>query len=296
MHWTAALEELGHTVDRLQEGETTWGEVIGRCADADVFWWTQTLGLAETMAPNGERRAAVDKLNAMLPTVGAHLDVWWGLAREDQLADGAFFRVRHLFTADGDHDEGWARLGINHRWSPPGVHRPECRPGDPDPKWRSDVAFVGSWRHYGHPEWWPTRRAMLGRVRARYGRRFKCWPRREAVRGTDLNDLYASAKVVVGDQCFADRSTWYLSDRLTETVGRGGFLIYPRVPAATGLLVEGVHCAYYTPGDWGDLCAKIDHYLEHDSERERIRAAGQAWVRDHHTYTNRAATILRQIT
>lgn len=285
------MEQLGHTVVRMQEDEVSWADRLGACRYADLFWWVQTYDLAHHW-DQAEARTAVEKLNGMLPTVSQHLDLWHGLARADQLAVEPFFRTRYVFTADGDHDDGWAALGVNHRWLPPAVYGPECVPGAPRSLFRSDIAFVGSWRGYGHAEWWPQRRAMLDFLRRRYRSRLRFWPRGRAVRGADLNDLYASVKVTVGDSCFADRSTRYFSDRAFETVGRGGFLVMPYIPALAEMLTEREHCAYYTPGDLDELGATIDHYLADDGERERIRAAGQAHVAANHTYAHRVQAVL----
>ena len=59
------------------------------------------------------------------------------------------------------------------------------------------------------------------------------------MRGADLNDLYASVKIAVGDSCYADRSTRYFSDRAFEAPGRGAFSLFPRIPALTDMLIEG---------------------------------------------------------
>lgn len=290
-HVAASMESLGHRVVRLQEDAVPWDATVDACTAADVFWWTSTYGYARSW-PEVEARAAVDKLNGMLPTVSHHLDLWAGLDREDQLATEPFFRTRWVFTADGDHQEVFAAHGIRHLWMPPAVLREECHPGTPRPRLRADVAFVGSWQGGYHGEWWPRRRAMLDRLRARYGRRFACWPRGRAVRGRELNDLYASVKVVVGDSCLADRVEWYFSDRPFETVGRGGFLVMPRIPALADMLTDGEHLAYHDPGDLDDLCRVVDHWLARPEERRRIAAAGQAHVRERHTYADRVSSIL----
>lgn len=293
-HVAASMESLGHEVIRLQESEVGWAETLDVCALADVFWWTSTWGYAHQWDQD-EAAAAVEVLNDTLPTVAMHLDLFFGLSRDDQPAAEPWFRLRDVFTADGDHDDEWAALGINHHWMPPAVYGGECHPGTPRGRYQSDVAFVGSWRHYGHEEWWPHRRAMLEHLQRAYGRRLRLWPRGPAVRGADLNDLYASAKVVVGDSCLADRSVRYFSDRAFETVGRGGFLVMPWVEGLAELLVDGEHCVYFPPGDHDEMCRLVDRWLADDEGRERIRRAGQAHVAARHTYAHRVVAILEQI-
>lgn len=296
-HVAASLEELGHEVVRVQESDTGWGPTLAVALRSDLFLWTQTWGFAQ----NWDRRDADGVLEALgaagVPSAGLHLDLWWGLDREDQLEVEPFFRVDHLFTADGDHDDDWARLGINHHWLPPAVYGAECLPGTAQTRYISDVAFVGSWRHYGHSEWWRHRRQLLNFLRRTYRHRLGLWPRPNAgaVRGQDLNDLYASVKVVVGDSCFASRSNRYFSDRPFETVGRGGFLVMPYIEGLTELLEDGVHCRYFEWGDWPALKELIDYYLEHEEERETIRRKGQEHVRENHTYAHRLQRVLETV-
>lgn len=294
-HVAASLELMGHEVVRLQESEVDWATTTAEAEMSDMLLWVQTYGYAVGWG----RDVAADSLARLrdrgVPSVGFHLDLWWGLDRADQLTVEPFFRVAHLFTADGDHDDGWASLGVNHHWSPPAVFGPECVPGMPQGRYRSDVAFVGSWQHYGHAEWWPYRKATLDFLKATYRSRVRFWPRGRAVRGRDLNNLYASVKVVVGDSCFADRAIRYFSDRAFETVGRGGFLVMPYIPGLADLLEDGKHCRYYPWGDHQELRRLIDFYVTHDEERERIRTQGQEHVRASHTYEDRMRAVLATV-
>lgn len=296
-HVALSLEVLGHEVTRLQEGEVRAVDVAERVfeADADLMLWTQTYGLAVTGGTIEDRWAMLAGLSS-IPVVGFHLDLWWGLRRAVQIAEREpFFHVDTLYTSDGGHDEEWIAAGVNHRWSPPGVYGGECYLADPDPHFRSDVAFVGSWRGYGHAEYWPAREAMLRAVRQRYGRRFALHPRGPAVRGAELNTLYASVKVVVGDSCLAGQIPRYWSDRVSETLGRGGFLIHPYVNGISDQYTDGEHLRLYPAGDHAELIRLVDYYLTHDDERERIRRAGHEHVKAHHTYVHRMERILSEV-
>lgn len=294
-HIAGSLEELGHQVVRIQEDRDDWVTTIRRSVSADVFLWTQTYGLAHRWDQT-DARDALRILRDDMPTVGVHLDLWWGLEREHQVLEEPFFQeLGWVFTADGDHDDQWVEAGVHHHWSPPGVFGPECVPGRRHPQFAADVAFVGSWQGGYHDAWWPARQAMLDALRRRYRQRLKLWPRGRAVRGQRLNDLYASTKVVVGDSCFADRADRYFSDRPFECVGRGGFLIMPWIRGLAEMLIDGEHCRYYPPGDHAELIRLIDHYLAHDDERERIRKAGMEHVAQEHTYARRMDDILTTV-
>ena len=101
-----------------------------------------------------------------------------------------------------------------------------------------------------------------------------------------MNNTYASIKVVVGDHCFAGMPR-YWSDRLPETCGRGGFLLYPRTEGMT------IPTATYEPQNTRDLIQKIDYFLAHEEERQAIRDAAFEHVRTNDTYTNRLQEIVR---
>ena len=150
-----------------------------------------------------------------------------------------------MFTPDGDPaSEAWfAEQGINHVYVPPAVVSDECTVGNYRPELDHDVIFVGS-KHY-HPEW-PHRGELLAWLEATYGDRFKRYGGDvQVMRGQDLNDLYASAKVVVGDSLCLPGHTRYWSDRYYETVGRGGFLIAPCVPGIEEHFTDGEHLLFY---------------------------------------------------
>jgi hypothetical protein len=147
------------------------------------------------------------------------------------------------------------------------------------------VVFVGS-RHY-HPEY-RFRTTLIDWLQKTYGGRFRRFggDAGGVVREAMLNDVYASAKVVVGDSCFAG-APYYWSDRVPETLGRGGFLIHPTTP---GLTIPGL--AEYKPGNLIELKQRIAYWLTHEKERRACADTAMAAVRAEHTYTHRMATLL----
>ena len=145
---------------------------------------------------------------------------------------------------------------------------------------------------------------MLRAIHARHGRHFQVLPngidaryRRPAIRGRALRDLYATVPIVVGDSCLAGGVTRYVSDRIPETLGRGGFLIHPHVEGVTdGTLFEsGVHLQTFEVGDHERLLWLIDHYLANPAERAQIAAAGREHVLGHHTYEHRMRSVLSEM-
>lgn len=290
-HVARSLEALGHEVTRLQEGEVPALEVCERSRGHDLFLWTMTQGLAEKSGTREQRALMLADVGRHMTTVGFHLDRWWGLEREHLVREEPFFRVDRLFTADGGHDERWRELGIRHSWLPPAVYHAEAI--DVEPSHRDlDVVFVGAWRDYGHAGWWPYRHELLVRLRARYGRRFTCWPKNEAVRGLELNALLSSAKVVIGDSCLVGAPARYWSDRVPETMGRGGFLVHPEVE---GLREAHPHLPTWQLGNWEQLFALVDYHLAFPDEREELRREQARHTRELHTYRERLKTLLERL-
>lgn len=286
-------EDLGHEVQFLQEDETPADAVPGLAEGSDLLFWTRTEGFLK-----GDATKMLQRLRGLgVPSVSYHLDLYVGLKREDGLDTDPFWRTDYVFSADGDprSQAVFESKGINHHWLPPAVFRQECVPGHFDPKFDSPVGFVGSLEHY-HQEW--THRPQLIQYLERYyGPRFKRWPRDQpAVRGQDLNNLCASVDVLVGDSlCLGYDHANYLSDRVFEQIGRGGFLIHPNVPGIEDFFTDGENIVLYEFGDFEGLVGKVDYYLSNTQEAGKIADAGRELVTREHTYTNRLQTVINTI-
>jgi hypothetical protein len=158
----------------------------------------------------------------------------------------------------------------------------------------NDVIFVGS-RGY-HPEW-QWRPQLIDWLHATYGNRFRHFggDGERIVRGHELNQLYANTKVVVGDSLVLNFDyPDYWSDRVYETIGRGGFLLMPEIK---GLDTEFTkeELATFKFGDFDDLKSKIDFYLENDMYRNVMRQRGFNQVKHNYTYTHRWQTIFKEL-
>lgn len=280
-----ALERAGHRVRRLAEqSSSTWLAELP--AGAELVIWTTA-----RQAPAEEAAEGLHRLRGKVPVVGYHLDRWWGLRRQREVERDPFFHCDLLVTADGGHDAEWASAGIAHRWLPPAVDAEEARlEGRFDPQLAVDVAFVGSWRRY-LPDW-PHRLELVQKLRSWLGPRFGTWPDHLGpVRGQRLADLYASARVVVGDSCLAGGGR-YWSDRIPETLGRGGFLLHPEVEGLGEHFKADEHLATWPAGDWPALQGALERWLLDDAGRAAVAMAGRAHVLEHHTYDVRARQLL----
>ena len=297
----AAAEAEGHTVTAIQEG-TPAGDVPGLAAGADVFLWTQTQSLAERAGTVDDRARMLATIGADMPTVACHLDRWWGLARQPLIFTEPFFRCALVFTADGHHTRQWEQVGVNHVWWPPATGHRNLQPAHPDEgRFGAGVAFVGSWTGGYHPEW-SHRPELVSHLRHVWDARMFPDRGRPAVRGDDLRTLYATVKVSVGDSCLVpgvdgQPMTRYISDRIPETLGRGGLLIHPHVDGVTDgtLYTDGEHLACWKLGDWDQLDGLIGHYLDHPDEARQVATEGRRHVAAHHTYRNRVRSITAQL-
>lgn len=298
VHLAATLEKLGHEVVRLQENELQPDWVLDRPDGVDLFLFTRTWGGFVTMAD-------LDRLKELhIPTASYHLDLYVGLKRDGGIETDPFWRTDYVFTPDGDpaSQKVFESKGIKHHYMKPGVFEDECRIGDPKMLPKVDVMFVGTGgtpdhpRQYGHPEW-PYRGQLIKWLYDNYDGRFiKFGDPDPTLRGKQLNDMYAAAKVVVGDSlCLGFTKPYYWSDRAYETMGRGGFLIHPYIKGMEEEFEDRTNIVFYEYGNWSQLKFLIDYYIEHDEEREKIRMAGHEFVKNHATYTNRLQRMLEII-
>lgn len=230
-------------------------------------------------------------------TVGAHLDVYWGISeREDWIRSGdAQFTVGTLFTADGGSDEQWKAAGVNHRWLPPGCDN-RFIPADvlPVPELAGKIVFVGSSMGY-HPIW-AHRDEMMRYARATWPDRLVEYGNGTAngpVRGELLARVYASDCIVIGDCCFADQRRAYVSDRLSESLGRGALLAMATNDGLEGLWEPGVDYVRWEAGNFDDLADAV-HWSDEAPPRDRevMRNDGRAVTWRYHTYRHRATEVL----
>lgn len=289
-HHAASLETLGHEVIRLQEPQVDGSQILNAARTCDLFVWVHTHGW--NIAGMDEVLRQLRAVN--VPSMTYHLDLWMGLQRQQDMQTDPYWQIDHFFTADKKMAEHLTHnTPVKGHYLPAGVYDKECYMAEPrDP---FDVAFIGS-KGY-HPEW-PYRPQLIDWLHATYGDRFRHYGGggKPAIRESALNQVYADAKVVVGDTlCLGFDYPDYFSDRAFETLGRGGFMIHPHVPGLENIFDDGKHMVFYSFGDFDQLKWLIDYYLDeaHADERETIRQAGHQHVRANHTYRHRWQTILK---
>lgn len=282
--WT--LEDMGHKVLRWQEDEDTTEEILEGSKGCGLLLFVHTHGW-----PNPGKMSLVElwrKLEAAgTKTASFHLDRYVGLnvndQREDRIGQHGFWNTGYVFTADGGAESTGVFYSrrINHYWLPPGIAKKNCYFGQLQKELSVDIGFVGA-RSY-HPEY-PFRGELISFLEDTYGERFKLF---QGYRGEALNDLYSSISIIVGDSCFGG-ADYYWSDRVPESCGRGAFLIHPQ---CKGLNIPGL--VTFSPGDLAELQGKIDWWLGRGELRDSMRLAAATWVKEHETYHNRMARVLK---
>lgn len=285
-HLANSLEEIGIEVVRVNEKNCTEEKIRALANGCDTVFYQRTFGMPFDFRKLGLR------------SVSYTLDLYFGLQRQIGMAQNPFWKADHVFTVDGGHEDAFRNRGIAHHFLPAAVYGRECHLGTPREEFSCDVAFVGT---YHYLKDWPYRRKLIDFLTATYGDRFKLFGdviankdpgHKVMVFGNELNDLYASAKVVV---CDSINSPFYWSNRVYETLGRGGFAIHPKIEGLEREFTYGKHLVPYFFGDFKGLRGKIDYYLAHPAEREEIRIAGHEFVKNHKTFKQRAQQIIKII-
>ncbi|MEO7368043.1 MAG: glycosyltransferase [Gemmatimonadaceae bacterium] len=201
-------------------------------------------------------------------------------------------RLARTFFVTGFESE-WRTHGLNALFLPAagdaGIH-----PVAADDKFTSEVAFIGTGYDRDRAELL-VRVAKEKEVRV-WGPGWAEWRgplnwNGQTVEGRDFAAVCSSSKVVLGiNPTRAAGGIGYTSDRTWMVMLAGGFYLTQRTPGVAAMLQDGEHCAFY---DDADSCvAQCNAYLADSPRRDRIRAAGEKFVRAHHTYDQRASNIL----
>lgn len=293
-HHANSLKSLGHSVTRLQEQRSTSQDILRAALTSDLFVWVHTHGW-KTPGEIGMEAVLAKLKEKGVPTMTYHLDLWLGIQREKDLeTDPIYKSINHFFTVD-EQMATWfnKNTDVTGHYLPAGVYDKECY-YQPSAK-KFDVIFVGS---KGYHREWPYRPKLIEWLTNTYQRRFRHYggDGLGVMRGEQLNALYAKTKVVVGDTLCPDFSyPSYWSDRVYETLGRGGFIIHPYIKGMEKEFTDKEHLVFYEYNNFKQLRELIDYYLENDEERERIRLAGHELVKNTYTYKHRWESILKEL-
>jgi spore maturation protein CgeB len=293
-HHANTLESLGYNVVRLQETEATSGEILRESLSSDMFLWIHTHNW-NTPGRFTMEQVLEELRDAGVKTVTYHLDLWFGLNRQKDLGHHPVYKnIQHFFTVDSQMAKWFnENTKVVGHYLPAGVYDKEST--YVPTQIENEIIFVGSKTY--HPEW-KYRPKLINWLHETYPKRFKHYGRDGlgVVRGQELNNLYASTKIVVGDTlCPNYNYPDYWSDRIYETLGRGGFMIHPYIPGLEREFEDKKHVVFYEYKNFAQLEGLINYYLENDKEREAIRKEGHELVKNKYTYKNRWQAILKEL-
>ncbi len=99
---------------------------------------------------------------------------------------------------------------------------------------------------------------------------------------------FRGAKIVINNLLPAE--IWGVNVRTFEAAGIGAFQLVDWRPGLGELFDDPSEIVSFRGID--DLLEKIDYYLGHEAERDRIRIAGQARAHNSHTYAHRIELLL----
>lgn len=187
----------------------------------------------------------------------------------------------------------WRALGANAKFLPLAGDR-DLVPTPPDPRFAATVSFTGT-GYDDERARFLVAIAQKHRVRV-WGNGWATWaPQLEwggrRVEGRDFAAVCSSSAFMLGiNPQIAQGATNYMSNRHAITMLAGGFYLGERTPGADRVLLDDVHCAWYS--DAATCLERIDHYLQDRAGHARIRADGERFIREHHTFDQRIANIL----
>lgn len=278
-------QHLGWDVTHVNARGIPDREVVRLCRGADALVWMRTHG----HDPTGDVAGMLRRVEDMgVATVGLHLDLYWGIPRrEQQIGRHPWWTCQHIFTADGG-DRGWKTRRVNHHWCPPPMGHRYFGRGRPTARFKGRAAFVGGFVPGIHG---PHRAALLRWGRSRYGAGFRAYGRQDPVWGSDLNDLYASVDVALGDSAPAP---CYWSDRVPCTLGRGGLLAYPRTAGLDGQGFTDEVMLLYDRGNFNQIGERLADMSAAD--RKTMTDNALTVVAERHMWRHRMADIQQAVT
>ena len=272
---TASLVSLGHDVERVQEHK---GRLVTRknsgivlfhkWEDLDsmrsvkvpkVFWYFDLISYPDPalLKRNNNRITWMNEITPMID-LGFCTDGDW--VNKDQ--SGKLIRLTQ--GADLQSEEQYLRYR--------------------QPKEKTqDLLFAGIDKGGG-----TKRVSHVRELKSTYGSRFL---HIERTYKEELFELISKTKIIIAPDNPATNHYW--SNRVYNTLGFGGFMLHPYCSTLQAQYRDGREIVFYHSRK--DLHEKIEYYLEHDKEREKIALAGLDRTWQYHTYQHRCETLMNVV-
>jgi hypothetical protein len=289
-----SLEKLGHEVFRFDEDSFNTTElynnvrsVIATAPDVVIYAKLEVPGRMELVR---ELKSRGIKTVTWFPDY-CNAGTWQNTAfNMRDLENCPLANSDYVFLPDNTNKDRWNSLGINQHCVRQGIYDGMCYRGVKDDNYNKDILFVGSVNY----DFYRYRVPLIEFLQKEYGDRFlhvggaDC----NELRNDELSNAVASVKIVIGDSVYAPE---YWSNRIYETIGRGGMCIHSYTEGIDDEYEVGKHFDVYTGGNYQELKSKIDYYLANDVLRESISAQGMEFTKANHTLLNRAEQVVNII-
>lgn len=269
-HISYAFKKLGHEVIEVDEHDFDIEKIISQKPDLFLFH-------------KGGQNAdvPVEKLIELLNRLTCkkvmwYFDKFW--KGREAWGDLVIPFCDYAFVTDGSYMR--RRNFKNVYYLNQGIGNEDMSLGTLKEHLKVDIAFTGT--VYGERE------AFTKALKEVYGDKFRVF---NSSFGRNLYDLAASVKIFIAPKHPSDDHYW--SSRVYMILGSGGFLLHPKLEGLKQEFKDGEHLVMYRNGK--ELREKIDYYLEHEEEREKIRMAGYKYVTENLTYQHRIEQMLKQI-
>lgn len=196
----------------------------------------------------------------------------------------------YVFTPEGYANKAYRNMGINHHTLRQGIYNGCCYKGVPMYK-PYDVLFVGNdiGPHHGY------RAQLVEFLKNTYKDKFLHMGKgnEHEVRMDNLNDLIASCKVIIGESII---HPYYWSNRIYETIGRGGFCLHAYHEGIEQEYEIGKHFdVFYREKGFDKVKEKIDYWIQNDAKRQQIADNGMLHTQKNHTLINRTSQLIKII-
>jgi hypothetical protein len=258
-----------------------------RSQKIDILLWART----HKHNPYGDYERMLRQVEELgTITVGLHWDLYFNATKERAIQVGrdAFWSCQYVFTADGGHQKEFSQRGVNHFWCPPAIGRAYLGRGLVNSTLSQSYVFVGGFVpriHGSHREslinWAKKHPGIDFRWYGHSGSKSQVW-------GPGLNDLYSSARVVLGDSA---ESPKYWSNRVPEVMGRGGLLTHPRTVGMPDWGFNNSNMIPYTRGGFEEIRSVVEGMSS--AGRKDMVDAGIALIESRHLVEHRLKEILR---
>lgn len=187
----------------------------------------------------------------------------------------------------------WERLGLRAEFLPAAADA-SIHPQPLSPEFAADVSFIGTGYDAGRAEF-VAELSRRFQVKV-WGTQWERWRDRidwtgRAVEGADFARVCSSSKIMLGIlPALMLKASNAASDRMWMTILAGGFYLGHGTPGVDRMLLDGIHCAWYT--DVESCARQAERYLGDAALRARVREEGERFVRAYHTYDARVGNLL----